>query len=36
MESIFSAACQGPVSVGVVKAIGFGDDVCEFYVNFKE
>lgn len=36
MESIFSAVCQGPVSVEVVKAIGFGDDVCEFYVNFKE
>jgi len=34
MESIFSAVCQGPVSVEVVKAIGFGDDVCEFYVNF--
>jgi len=36
MESIFSAVCQGPVSVEVVKAIGFGDDVCEFYVNFVE
>jgi len=36
MESLFSAVCQGPVSVEVVKAIGFGDDVCEFYVNFIE
>ena len=36
MESIFSAVSQGPVSVEVVKAIGFGDEVCEFYVNFKE
>jgi len=36
MESLFSAVCQGPVSVEVVKAIGFGDEVCEFYVNFKE
>lgn len=36
MESLFSAVCQGPVSVEVVKAIGFGDDVCEFYVNFVE
>ena len=36
MESLFSAVCQGPVSVEVVKAIGFGDDVCEFYVNFTE
>ena len=36
MESLFSAVCQGPINVEVVKAIGFGDDVCEFYVNFKE
>ena len=36
MESLFSTVCQGPVSVEVVKAIGFGDDVCEFYVNFVE
>jgi predicted hydrocarbon binding protein len=36
MESLFSAVCRGPVSVEVVKAIGFGDDVCEFYVNFVE
>jgi len=36
MESLFSSVCQGPVSVEVVKAIGFGDDVCEFYVNFEE
>ena len=36
MEGIFSAVCRGPVSVEVVKAIGFGDDVCEFYVNFVE
>ena len=34
MESLLSAVCQGPVSAEVVKAIGFGDDVCEFYVNF--
>ena len=36
MESLFSAVCQGVVSVEVVKAIGFGDNVCEFYVNFIE
>lgn len=36
MEGIFSAVCRGPVSVKVVKAIGFGDDRCEFYVNFIE
>jgi predicted hydrocarbon binding protein len=36
MEKIFSAVCKGPVSVEVVKAIGFGDDVCEFNVSFIE
>lgn len=35
-ESVFSAACQGPVNVEVIKTIGFGDDVCEFYVHFQE
>jgi predicted hydrocarbon binding protein len=36
MEGIFSAVCRGAVNVEVVKAIGFGDDRCEFYVNFIE
>jgi predicted hydrocarbon binding protein len=36
MESIFSAVCRGLVRVEVVKAIGFGDDSCEFYVDFVE
>ena len=36
MEGIFSAVCRGPVSVEVVKAIGFGDNECEFYVTFVE
>jgi len=36
MEGIFSAVCRGPVGVEVVKAIGFGDDKCEFYVDFVE
>jgi predicted hydrocarbon binding protein len=36
MEGIFSAVCRGLVSVEVVKAIGFGDDRCEFYVHFVE
>lgn len=36
MESIFSAVCKGSVSVEIVKAVGFGDNVCEFYVNFVE
>jgi predicted hydrocarbon binding protein len=36
MESIFSEVCRGPVSVEVVRAIGFGDDCCEFDVRFVE
>ena len=36
MESLFSAVCRGPVSVELVKAVGLGDDVCEFYVDFVE
>lgn len=35
-ESVFSSACQGPVNVEVIRTIGFGDDVCEFYVHFQE
>lgn len=35
-ESVFSAVCLGPVNVEVIKTIGFGDDVCEFYVHFQE
>ncbi|MEA1976409.1 MAG: hypothetical protein U9N80_00755 [Chloroflexota bacterium] len=34
MEKLFSAVCTGPVVVEVVKAIGFGDETCEFYVDF--
>ncbi len=36
MESLFVVVCQGPVSVEVVKAVGFGDDECEFYIDFVE
>jgi len=36
MESIFSAVCEGPVSVEIVRAIGFGDDVCEFCISLAE
>jgi predicted hydrocarbon binding protein len=36
MEGIFSTVCQGSVSVEIVRAIGFGDDVCEFCINFTE
>ena len=35
-ESVFSAVCQGPVNVDIIKTIGFGDDVCEFDVHFQE
>ncbi len=36
MESLFSLVCRGPVSVELVKSIGNGHDVCEFYVTFEE
>ena len=36
MESIFSPVWRGAVSVEVVQAIGFGDDVCEFCISFIE
>jgi len=36
MEDIFSAVCRGPVRVEIVKAVGFGDNVCEFCVDFVE
>ena len=36
MEHLFSTVCTGSVKVEVVKAIGFGDEVCEFYVEFEE
>ena len=35
-EHIFSAVCQGPVNVEVIKTIGSGDDACEFAVYFEE
>ena len=35
-ESVFSAVCQGSVNVEIIKTIGFGDNVCEFYVYFQE
>ena len=36
MESLFSTVCQGSVSVEITRAIGFGDDVCEFCISFIE
>lgn len=35
-EELFSAVCQGPVVVKVLKTIGFGDASCEFTVDFQE
>ena len=35
MEHLFSTVCTGCVNVEIVKAIGFGDEVCEFYVEFE-
>lgn len=35
MEHLFSTVCSGSVNVEIVKAIGFGDVVCEFYVEFE-
>jgi len=33
-ETLFSAVSKGPVSVEIVKAVGFGDEGCEFTVTF--
>lgn len=35
-ESVFSEVCQGSVDVEIIKTIGFGDDVCEFYIHFQQ
>jgi hypothetical protein len=35
-ETIFSKVCKGPVEVEVLKTIGYGDEVCEFNIHFKE
>jgi len=36
IETYFSSVCRGPVNVEIVRAIGQGDDVCEFHVAFTE
>ena len=36
MQELFEALCKGPVTVDMVKAVGHGDDVCEFIVTFEE
>ena len=35
-ENLFSTVCRGPVRVEIAKAVGFGDNGCEFYVDFEE
>ena len=35
-ETVFSHACKGPVQTEIVKAIGMGDEHCEFTVRFVE
>lgn len=35
-ETVFSHACKGPVQVDIVKAVGMGDECCEFIVHFEE
>ncbi|MBF0376298.1 MAG: hypothetical protein HQK72_02335 [Desulfamplus sp.] len=35
-ESVFSHACKGTVKAEIVKAIGRGDEYCEFIVYFEE
>ena len=35
-ESIFASVCKGPVRTDIIKAIGMGDDCCQFVVHFKE
>jgi predicted hydrocarbon binding protein len=35
-ETVFSHACKGPVQAEIVKAIGMGDEYCEFVVRFEE
>ncbi len=36
IETYFSSVCHGSVNVEIVRAIGQGDEVCEFHVTFTE
>ncbi|MFZ0449610.1 MAG: hypothetical protein WAL98_10250 [Desulfatiglandaceae bacterium] len=33
---LFMPFCNGPVKAEIIKAIGLGDDCCEFMVHFNE
>lgn len=35
-ERVFSHVCKGPVHAEIIKAIGMGDEYCEFIVHFEE
>ncbi len=35
-ESLFVPFCQGTVKVEIIKAIGMGDECCQFIVHFNE
>lgn len=34
-ERLFAEVHKGPITVEMVKTVGFGDDGCEFYVTFE-
>lgn len=35
-ENLFAPFCRGTVRTEIVKAIGLGDECCEFIVHFDE
>jgi predicted hydrocarbon binding protein len=35
-ENLFEPFCKGEVNVEIVKAIGMGDNCCEFIIHFDE
>jgi hypothetical protein len=35
-ENLFTPFCRGTVRTEIVKAIGLGDECCEFVVYFDE
>ncbi len=35
-ESLFASVCKGSVRTDIIKAIGMGDDCCQFVVHFEE
>jgi hypothetical protein len=35
-ESLFARFCKETAKTAIIKAIGFGDNCCEFIVHFEE